>query len=143
MENNQPFKSACKKPYLSIKCKSDNDCTCSTKKKSHFQKYRHPHKKNWTSSRPKKPYRFFRKKDSTQSSKSKSSRCFICKKKVHFVRNYPNRPSKSVRLIKHLQSSSMLSDNDDVESFYSNKKIMTNKLLLFLLKTTLTQKVFQ
>ena len=29
MENNQPFKSACKKPHLSIKCKSGKDCTCS------------------------------------------------------------------------------------------------------------------
>ena len=118
-ENNQPFKSTCKKPHLSIKCKSDKDCTCSTKKKSHFQKYRYPHKKNRTSSKPKKPYCFFRKKNPTQSSKSKSSHCFIYKKKGHFARNCPNRPSKSVRLIEHLQSSSMLSDNDDVESFFS------------------------
>ncbi|KAH9649376.1 hypothetical protein KPL70_025954 [Citrus sinensis] len=36
IEKKQPFKSACKKPHLSIKCKSEKDCTCSTKKKSHF-----------------------------------------------------------------------------------------------------------
>ena len=34
IENKQPFKSACKKPHLSIKCKSEKDCTCSTKNKS-------------------------------------------------------------------------------------------------------------
>ena len=39
IENKQPFKSACKKPHLSIKCKSEKDCTCSTKKKSHFRKF--------------------------------------------------------------------------------------------------------
>ena len=49
---------------------------------------------------------------------SKSCRCFICKKKGHFARNCPNGPSKSVRLIKHLQGSLLLSDNDGVESFF-------------------------
>ena len=122
MENNQPFKSAYKKPHLAIKCKSEKDCTCSTKKKSHFHKYRHPLKKNRTPSRSKKPYRFFRKKDPTQSSKSKSSRCFIYKKKGHFARNCPNHHSKSVRLVEHLQGSSLLSDNDNVESFFPERE---------------------
>ena len=39
IENKQPFKSACKKPHISIKCKSEKDCTYSTKKKSHFRKF--------------------------------------------------------------------------------------------------------
>ena len=39
MENKQPFKSACKKSHLSIKCKGEKDCTFSTKKKSHFRKF--------------------------------------------------------------------------------------------------------
>ena len=33
IENKQPFKSACKKPHLSIKCKYEKYCTCSIKKK--------------------------------------------------------------------------------------------------------------
>ena len=119
MKNKQPFKSACKKPHLSIKCKSEKDCTCSTKKKSHFQKFQNLEKKSQTPFRSKKPYRFFRKKNPDQSSKSKSSRCFICKKKGHFARNCPNRPTKSVRLIEHLQDSMLLSESDDVESFFS------------------------
>ena len=64
IENRQPFAIACKKPYLKIQCKDDKKCTCPTKKKSHFQK--HPHR---SSKKGKIPYRYFKKKDSSQFKK--------------------------------------------------------------------------
>ena len=54
-KNKQPFKSACKKPHLSIKCKSEKDYTCTTKKKSHFRRFQNSEKKNQAPSRSKKP----------------------------------------------------------------------------------------
>ena len=38
------------------------------------------------------------------------------------MRNCPNRPMKSVRLIEHLQDSMLLSESDDVESFFSKQE---------------------
>ena len=63
----------------------------------------------------------FRKKDPSQFRKKKHNRCFICKKRGHFARNCPNKSAKSVRLIQHLQQSSILSDNEDVESIFSEQ----------------------
>ena len=77
IKHKEPFASACKKPYLKIQCKDDKKCTCSTNKKKHFQK--HFHKSS--SKKPKKPYRYFRKKDPSQFRKKKHNRCFICKKR--------------------------------------------------------------
>ena len=36
LKDKEPFRSACKKPYLQIKCQKKKDCDCSTKKKKHF-----------------------------------------------------------------------------------------------------------
>ncbi|KAH9680155.1 hypothetical protein KPL71_026443 [Citrus sinensis] len=117
IEHKEPFASACKKPYLKIQCKDDKKCTCPTTKKKHFQK--HFHKSS--SKKPKKPYRYFRKKDPSQFRKKKYNRCFICKKRGHFARNCPNKSAKVVRLIQHLQQSSILSDHEDVESIFSEQ----------------------
>ncbi|GAY61919.1 hypothetical protein CUMW_213730, partial [Citrus unshiu] len=38
----EPFRSACKKPYLQIKCKEKKHCDCEPKKKRHFRKFRRP-----------------------------------------------------------------------------------------------------
>ena len=65
IEHKEPFASACKKPYLKIQCKDDKKCTYPTNKKKHFQK--HFHKSS--SKKPKKPYRYFRKKDPSQFKK--------------------------------------------------------------------------
>ena len=116
IENRQPFASACKKPYLKIQCKDDKKCTCSNKKKSHFHKHSH---RSSSSKKNKKPYRYFKKNDPSQFRKNKHNRCFICKKRGHFARNCPNKYAKDIRLIQHLQKSSMLSDHEDVESNFS------------------------
>ncbi|KAH9769531.1 hypothetical protein KPL71_012037 [Citrus sinensis] len=55
------------------------------------------------------------------SRKKKHSRCFICKKRHHFARTCPNKSAKSVHLIQHLQQSSIISDNEDVESIFSEQ----------------------
>ena len=91
IEHKEPFASACKKPYLKIQCKDDKKCTCPTTKKKHFQK--HFHKSS--SKKPKKPYRYFRKKYPSQFRKKKHNRCFIYKKRGHFACNCPI-PVKSV-----------------------------------------------
>ncbi|KAH9680156.1 hypothetical protein KPL71_026444 [Citrus sinensis] len=117
IEHKEPFASACKKPYLKIQCKDDKNCTWPTTKKKHFQK--HFHKSS--SKKPKKPYRYFRKKDPSQFRKKKYNRCFICKKRGHFAHNCPNKSAKVVRLIQHLQQSSILFDNEDVESIFSEQ----------------------
>ena len=80
------------------------------KRKKYFQK--HFHRK----SSSKKPFRYLKKKDVSQYWKKKSNRCFVCKKHGHFARNCPHKSAKAVHLIQHLQHSSMLSENEDVES---------------------------
>ncbi|KAH9649259.1 hypothetical protein KPL70_025917 [Citrus sinensis] len=115
MEDKKPFSEACKKPYLKIECKDEKKCVCPTTKKRHFRK--HFHRK----SSSKKPFRYFKKKDVSQYRKKKSNRCFICKKRGHFARNCPHKPAKAVRLIQHLQHSSLLSENEDVESNFSEQ----------------------
>ncbi|KAH9686166.1 hypothetical protein KPL70_014265 [Citrus sinensis] len=107
----------CKKPYLKIQCKDDKKCTCPTTKMKHFQKHFH----RSSSKKPKKPYRYFRKKDPSQFRKKKHNHCFICKRRRHSARNCPNKSAKTVRLIQHLQQSSILSDNEEVESIFSEQ----------------------
>ncbi|KAH9734790.1 hypothetical protein KPL71_017507 [Citrus sinensis] len=115
MEDKKSFSEACKKPHLKMECKDDKKCVCSTKKKKHFQK--HFHKK----SSSKKPFRYFKKKDVSQHRKKKHNHCFIYKKRGHFARNCPHKFAKAVRLIQHLQHSSLLSENEDVESNFSEQ----------------------
>ncbi|KAH9744163.1 hypothetical protein KPL70_003573 [Citrus sinensis] len=75
LKDKEPFRSACKKPYLQIKCQKKKDCDCSSKKKKHFRKFKNPE----FSSRPRrsrKLYRFFQKKSSSSRDfkRRKSSR---------------------------------------------------------------------
>ncbi|KAH9801842.1 hypothetical protein KPL71_001175 [Citrus sinensis] len=61
IKDKEPFRSACKKPYLAIKCKDPKKCDCSPKKKSHFKKSRFPFpSRKWCT----KLFRFFRKRQS-------------------------------------------------------------------------------
>ncbi|KAH9752154.1 hypothetical protein KPL71_014584 [Citrus sinensis] len=115
MEDKKPFSEACKKPYLKIECKDEKKCVCPTTKKRHFRK--HFHRKSTS----KKPFRYFKKKDVSQYRKKKSNRCFVCKKRGHFARNCPHKSAKVVRLIQHLQHSSLLSENEDVKSNFSEQ----------------------
>ena len=116
MEDKKSFSQACKKPYLRIECKDEKKCVCPTKKNRNFQK--HFHRK----SSSKKPLRYFKKKeDVSQYIKKKHNHFFICKKRGHFALNYPHKSAKDVRLIQHLQHSSLLSENEDVKSNFSEQ----------------------
>ncbi|KAH9744197.1 hypothetical protein KPL70_003588 [Citrus sinensis] len=102
-------------PCYLLKKSDEKKCVCPTTKKRHFQK--HFHKK----SSSKKPFWYFKKKDISQYRKKKSNCCFFCKKRGHFARNCPHKSAKAVHLIQHLQHSSLLSENEDVESNFSEQ----------------------
>ncbi|KAH9685483.1 hypothetical protein KPL70_013980 [Citrus sinensis] len=123
LKDKEPFRSACKKPYLQIKCHKKKDCDCSSKKKRHFRKFKTPE----FSSKPRrsrKPYRFFRKKSSSsrEFKRKQSSRCFICKRKGHYAKDCPNKREKSIRLVEHLQATTDYSPAKDESEFYFSEQ---------------------
>ncbi|KAH9801901.1 hypothetical protein KPL71_001197 [Citrus sinensis] len=135
LKDKEPFRSACKKPYLQIKCKKKKDCDCNPKKKRHFKKFRNPE----FSSRPRrsrKPYRFFQKKSSSSRDfkRRKSSRCFICKKKGHYAKDCPNKREKSIRLVEHLQATTDYSPEKDELEFYFSEQDEPNYETVFALQ---------
>ncbi|KAH9698105.1 hypothetical protein KPL71_023884 [Citrus sinensis] len=137
LKDKEPFWSACKKPYLQIKCKQKKDCDCSPKKNRHFKKFRNPE----FSSRPRrsrKPYRFFRKKSSSSRDfkRRKSSRCFICKKKGHFAKDCPHKREKSIRLVEHLQATTDYSPEKDELEFYFSEQDEPNDETMFALQNS-------
>ena len=119
LKDKEPFKSACKKPYLQIKCKQKKTCDCSPKKKRHFRKFKSL-KFSSRYRRPRRSYRFFKKKSSSSRDlkQRKSSRCFICKKKGHYAKDCPNKREKSIRLVEHLQATTDYSPKKDELEFY-------------------------
>ncbi|KAH9704967.1 hypothetical protein KPL70_011686 [Citrus sinensis] len=136
MEDKKPFSEACKKPYLKIECKDEKKCVCPITKKRHFRK--HFHRK----SSSKKPFQYFKKKDVSQYRKKKSNRCFICKKRCHFACNFPHKPAKVVRLIQHLQHSSLLSENDDVESNFSEQSTQDDQTAFLIAESSDSEDIF-
>ncbi|KAH9752127.1 hypothetical protein KPL71_014578 [Citrus sinensis] len=137
LKDKEPFRSACKKPYLQIKCKKKKDCDYSPKKKRHFRKFRTP----YFSSRPRrsrKPYRFFLKKSSSsrEFKRRKSSRCFICKKKGHYAKDYPNKREKYIRLVEHLQATTDYSPDKDELEFYFSEQDEPNDETVFALQNS-------
>ncbi|KAH9655632.1 hypothetical protein KPL70_022384 [Citrus sinensis] len=137
LKDTESFRSACKKPYLQIKCKKKKDCDCSPKKKRHFKKFRNPE----FSSRPRrsrKPYRFFRKKSSSSRDfkRQKSSRCFICKRKGHYAKDCPNKREKSIRLVEHLQATTDYSPEQDELEFYFFEQDEPNDETVFALQNS-------
>ncbi|KAH9649377.1 hypothetical protein KPL70_025955 [Citrus sinensis] len=137
LKDKEPFQSACKKPYLQIKCQKKKDCDCSSKKKRHFRKFKTPE----FSSRPRKsrkPYRFFRKKSSSSRDIKwrKSSRCFIYKKKGHYAKDCPNKREKSIRLVEHLQATTDYSPDKDELEFYFSKQDEPNNETVFALQNS-------
>ncbi|KAH9671226.1 hypothetical protein KPL70_017279 [Citrus sinensis] len=137
LKDKEPFRSACKKPYLQIKCQKKKDCDCSSKKKRHFRKFKNPE----FSSRPRRsrnPYRFFRKKSSSSRDfkRRKSSRCFICKKKGHYAKDCPKKREKSIRLVEHLQATTDYSPEKDELEFYFSEQDEPNDETVFALQNS-------
>ena len=83
-----------------------------------------------------KPFRYFKKKDVSQYRKKKHNRCFICKKRGHFARNCPYKSAKAVRLIQHLEHSSLLSENEDVESHFSEQSSQDDQTAFILAESS-------
>ncbi|KAH9724644.1 hypothetical protein KPL70_007561 [Citrus sinensis] len=136
LKDKEPFWSACKKPYLQIKCQKKKDCDCSPKKKRHFRKFKNLDH----SSRPRrsrKPYRFFRKKSSSSRDfkQRKSNRCFICKK-GHYAKDCPNKREKSIRLVEHLQAITDYSPEKDELEFYFSEQDEPNDETVFALQNS-------
>ncbi|KAH9668332.1 hypothetical protein KPL70_021374 [Citrus sinensis] len=137
LKDKEPFRSACKKPYLHIKCQKKKDCDCSSKKKRHFRKFKNPE----FSSKPRrsrKPYRFFRKKSSSSRDfkRRKSSRCFICKRKGHYAKDCPKKREKSIRLVEHLQATTDYSPKKDELEFYFSEQDEPNDETVFALQNS-------
>ncbi|KAH9732043.1 hypothetical protein KPL70_010174 [Citrus sinensis] len=135
LKDKEPFRSACKKPYLQIKCHKKKDCDCSSKKKRHFRKFKTPE----FSSKPRrsrKPYRFFRKKSSSsrEFKRKQSSRCFICKRKGHYAKDCPNKREKAIRLVEHLQATTDYSPAKDELEFYFSEQDEPNDETVFALQ---------
>ncbi|KAH9769269.1 hypothetical protein KPL71_011936 [Citrus sinensis] len=137
LKDKEPFRSACKKPYLQIKCKKKKDCDCSPKKKRHVRKFKTP---DFSSRRrrSRKPYRFFRKKSSSsrEFKRQHSSRCFICKKKGHYAKDCPNKREKSIRLVEHLQATTDYSPDKDELEFYFSEQVEPNDKTMFALQNS-------
>ncbi|KAH9744251.1 hypothetical protein KPL70_003619 [Citrus sinensis] len=134
LKDKEPFRSACKKPYLQIKCQKKKDCDCSSEKKRHLRKFKNPE----FSSRPRrsrKPYRFFRKKSSSSRDfkRRKSSRCFICKRKGHYAKDCPNKQKKYIQLVEHLQATTDYSPEKDELEFYFSEQDKPNDETVFAL----------
>jgi len=68
--------------------------------------------------------------------KKKHNRCFICKKCGHFARNCPHKSAKVVRLIQHLQHSSLLAENEDVESNFSEQSEQNDQTAFILAESS-------
>ncbi|KAH9744329.1 hypothetical protein KPL70_003653 [Citrus sinensis] len=137
LKDKEPFRSACKKPYLQIKCHKKKDCDCSSKKKRHFRKFKTPE----FSSKPRrsrKPYRFFRKKSSPsrEFKRKQSSRCFICKRKGHYAKDCPNKREKAIRLVEHLQATTDYSPAKDELEFYFSEQDEPNDETVFALQNS-------
>ncbi|KAH9716855.1 hypothetical protein KPL71_021598 [Citrus sinensis] len=137
LKDKEPFRSACKKPYLQIKCHKKKDCDCSSKKKRHFRKFKTPE----FSSKPRrsrKSYRFFRKKSSSsrEFKRKQSSRCFICKRKGHYAKDCPHKREKSIRLVEHLQATTDYSPAKDELEFYFSEQDEPNDETVFALQSS-------
>ncbi|KAH9668353.1 hypothetical protein KPL70_021379 [Citrus sinensis] len=122
IKDKEPFRSACKKPYLAIKCKDPKKCDCSPKKKSHFKKSRFPFpSRKWCT----KQFCFFRKRQSHSKRlpDKKKSICFVCKKKGHFAKDCAVKPQKATKLIQYLESTTEFSPTtDQVEHLFSEQE---------------------
>ncbi|KAH9698145.1 hypothetical protein KPL71_023900 [Citrus sinensis] len=134
LKDKEPFRSACKKPYLQIKCQKKKDCDCNTKKKKCFRKFKNPALFPRSKSR-RKSYRIFRKRSSSfrEQQRKKSRRCFIYKKKGHYAKDCPNKKDKAIRLLEHLQATTDYSPhNDEIESYFSEQEEPTDETVFAL-----------
>nr|GEW77007.1 putative zinc finger, CCHC-type [Tanacetum cinerariifolium] len=105
----------CDDKYLQIKSKDKSSCDFThTIKKFHSKRFLSLSSKPWFSRRSSRKWKFIRKK--TQRGKT-FDRCFICQKRGHFERNYPDK-KRFQALIQALNQVAPV-DVSDLESLYS------------------------
>ncbi|KAH9657966.1 hypothetical protein KPL70_023294 [Citrus sinensis] len=128
IKDKEGFQTACKKPYLEIKCKDSKHCTCPSTKKHHKVRF-HRKSSRTPQSRPfprrPKKIRYFRRRQPSEilDRRRTKSRCFICKKLGHFAKECPKNPKRSQRLVQQLQSLHQFSpDTDQIEFLYSEQE---------------------
>ncbi|KAH9657947.1 hypothetical protein KPL70_023285 [Citrus sinensis] len=128
MKDQEGFQTACKKPYLEIKCKDSKHCTCPSTKKHHKVRF-HRKSSRTPQSRPfprrPKKIRYFRRRQPSEilDRRRTKSRCFICKKLGHFAKECPKNPKRSQRLVQQFQSLHQFSpDADQIEFLYSEQE---------------------
>ncbi|XP_028790364.1 uncharacterized protein LOC114746300 [Neltuma alba] len=112
LKGQSKLKHVCKRPHLKIKCKDDKDCSCSTKRKSHYRRFRYL-KDSYSRRRSRKPFLRYFKRPRPYS--KKSYRCYLCKKKGHFAKNCANKTKKDVKMLEHLQTVLMINEDEDIE----------------------------
>ncbi|KAH9680026.1 hypothetical protein KPL71_026380 [Citrus sinensis] len=109
LKDKEPFRSACKKPYLQIKCKKKKDCDCSTKKKKPFRKFKNP--------------------DSSPRSKSRRKSY----RKAIILKIAPTKKEKAIRLLEHLQATIDYSPHkDEIEFYFSEQEEPTDETVFAL-----------
>ncbi|KAH9717003.1 hypothetical protein KPL71_021663 [Citrus sinensis] len=128
MKDKEGFRTACKKPYLEIKCRDSKHCTCPSTKKRHKVRF-HKKSSKTPQSRPfprrPKTIWYFRRREPSEilDRRRKKSRCFICKKLGHCAKECPKNPKRSQRLVQQLQSLHQFSpDTDQIEFLYSEQE---------------------
>ncbi|KAH9649410.1 hypothetical protein KPL70_025977 [Citrus sinensis] len=128
IKDKEGFQTACKKPYLEIKCKDSKHCTCPSMTKHHKVRF-HRKSSRTPQSRPfprrPKKIRYFRRRQPSEilDRRRTKSRCFICKKLEHFAKECPKNPKRSQRLVQQLQSLHQFSpDTDQIEFLYSEQE---------------------
>ncbi|KAH9649328.1 hypothetical protein KPL70_025939 [Citrus sinensis] len=125
IKDKEPFRSACKKPWLSS-AKIQKDVIVHQRKSlisrnpdSHF------HPGNGVLN----DFAFSRKKQSHSKDfpNRKKNRCVISKMKGHFAKDCPVKPQKAIKLIQHLESTIKFSPTtDQVEHLFSEQKEPNN-----------------
>lgn len=113
MKGTVNIKQGCKRLNLSIKCPDEKKCICPTKKKKHVKTYKFL------------PYCFKRRTKMSYLRKkmfqgsNKSSKCYICHKKGHYAKNYPNK-TQVVKLMDFLaKKTSYDPEDEDIKRVFS------------------------
>ncbi|PKI42158.1 hypothetical protein CRG98_037454 [Punica granatum] len=100
LKGDKSIEKACKRPELYIKCSSkDKTCSCPTKKKKHYKKWKMSKAKSMRYSV--KKWKYPRKKRMF-GKKYKSSRCYMCNQQGHFAKNCPRAPKQGVKIVQQL-----------------------------------------
>ncbi|KAK2634540.1 hypothetical protein Ddye_029332 [Dipteronia dyeriana] len=118
LKEGKKFDRYCKLPdSYHLKCKSMEHCNCRPNRRSRRQPKK---EKSFSNNKNNKKYKYYRKK--ARRSWNKSSKCFACGKQGHYVKQCPNKRTKSSKLIHQLkQIVDEVPSDADIESIFSEQ----------------------